>query len=90
MEIINLKGIGPKKAELFNKLGIYDTSDLIEYYPRAYEEFKMPKRVSDINIGDNAVIGANAVVVKDIPANAVVVGNPAKIIRYRDPNEFIM
>jgi len=48
------------------------------------------KVLGNINIGDNAVIGANAVVVKDVPANAVVVGNPAKIIRYRDPNEFIM
>ena len=48
------------------------------------------KVLGDINIGDNAVIGANAVVVKDVPANAIVVGNPAKIIRYRDPNEFIM
>lgn len=56
MEIINLKGIGPKKAELFNKLGIYDTKDLIEYYPRAYEEFKMPKKVSEINIGDNVSV----------------------------------
>lgn len=56
MDIINLKGIGPKKAELFNKLGIYDTNDLIEYYPRAYDEFKMPERVSNINIGDNVSI----------------------------------
>lgn len=37
-----------------------------------------------ITIGDNAIIGAGAVVVKDVPANAVVAGNPAKIIKYRD------
>jgi len=36
-----------------------------------------------ITIGDNAVVGANAVVTKDIPANAVAVGIPARIIRYR-------
>lgn len=34
-----------------------------------------------ITIGNNAVIGAGAVVVKDVPEGAVVVGNPAKIIR---------
>ncbi|MEY8241333.1 MAG: acyltransferase [Cycloclasticus sp.] len=35
-----------------------------------------------ITIGKNAMVGAGAVVTKDIPDNAVVVGNPAKIIRY--------
>ena len=32
-------------------------------------------------IGENAVVGAGSVVTKDVPANAVVVGNPAKIIK---------
>lgn len=34
-----------------------------------------------VTIGDNCVIGAGAVVVKDVPANSVVAGNPAKVIR---------
>lgn len=34
-----------------------------------------------VTIGDNAVIASGAVVVKDVPANAVVGGNPAKIIK---------
>ena len=34
-----------------------------------------------IHIGDNAVIGANAVITKDVPQNCTVVGIPAKIIR---------
>lgn len=37
--------------------------------------------IGDITIGDNAIIGAGAVVTKSVPANATVVGNPAKIIR---------
>lgn len=35
-----------------------------------------------ITVGENAMIGAGSVVTKDVPANAIVVGNPAKIIRY--------
>ena len=34
-----------------------------------------------ITIGDNAVIGAGSVVTKDIPQNAVAVGNPARVVR---------
>lgn len=34
-----------------------------------------------VNIGDNVVIGAGSVVTKDIPANSVAVGNPARVIR---------
>ena len=34
-----------------------------------------------ITIGENATIGAGAVVTKDVPANAIVVGNPARILK---------
>jgi len=34
-----------------------------------------------ITIGENALIGAGSVVTKDVPDNAVVVGNPAKVVR---------
>lgn len=37
--------------------------------------------IGDINIGDDVIIGAGAIVVKSVPANCVVAGNPAKIIR---------
>ena len=37
-----------------------------------------------ITIGDNVTIGANAVVNKPIPDNAIVAGVPAKIIRYKE------
>lgn len=40
-----------------------------------------------ITIGDNAIIGANAVVNKPVPDNAVVAGVPAKIIRIKKDGE---
>ena len=36
-----------------------------------------------VTVGRNALIGAGSVVTKDVPENAIVVGNPAKIIGYR-------
>lgn len=42
-----------------------------------------------VSIGDGAVVGSNAVVTKDVPPYAVVGGVPAKIIRYRFPQEHI-
>ncbi|CZF77479.1 serine O-acetyltransferase [Grimontia marina] len=38
--------------------------------------------LGDVVIGNNAIIGANATVTKDVPDNAVVVGNPARIVSY--------
>ena len=37
--------------------------------------------IGAVRIGDGAVIGAGSVVVNDVPAGAVVVGNPARVIR---------
>jgi maltose O-acetyltransferase len=34
-----------------------------------------------VTVGENAVVGAGAVVTKDVPANAVAVGNPARVVR---------
>lgn len=36
----------------------------------------------NITIGENAIVGAGSVVTKDVPCNAIVAGNPAKVLRY--------
>ena len=43
--------------------------------------------LSGVTIGDNVVVGAGSVVTSDIPDNAVVAGNPARIIRYIDNSD---
>ena len=42
--------------------------------------------VGGITIGNNVVVGANAVVTKPVPDNAIVAGVPAKILRFKDEN----
>ena len=37
---------------------------------------------SNVVIGENAIVGAGSMVTKDVPANAIVAGNPARLLRY--------
>jgi acetyltransferase-like isoleucine patch superfamily enzyme len=50
----------------------------------------LPSRVQifpNVTIGDNAVIGAGSIVTKDIPANSLAVGSPAKVVEENYPPE---
>ncbi len=53
-DIIEIKGIGEKTADLFHKLNIYKISDLLLYFPRDYKEYRNPVPVSAAAEGDRA------------------------------------
>ncbi len=38
--------------------------------------------LSKVTVGENAIVGAGSVVTKDVPPNAIVAGNPAKVLRF--------
>ncbi len=46
-----LKGVGEKTEKLFQKIGIFDTEDLIRYYPRNYDTYETPANIADLNEG---------------------------------------
>ncbi len=47
MKLTDIKGVGEKTALSLNKLDIYTTKDLLDYYPRDYDVFKEPVSVKD-------------------------------------------
>jgi acetyltransferase-like isoleucine patch superfamily enzyme len=70
-------------------------------YPRVKGEWKLlPTRVKKgasigansvilpgVTIGEEALVGAGSVVTKNVPSRAIVAGNPARIVGYRNKNE---
>ena len=51
------------------------------------ELYYAPTILPGVTIGKNAIVAAGAVVTKDVPANTIVGGNPAKVIRKIDEND---
>ncbi|MCL4145214.1 UNVERIFIED_CONTAM: hypothetical protein GTU68_026204 [Idotea baltica] len=73
---------------------IYTATHPLEASPRRTQEFGKPVTIGSdvwigggaiicpgVTIGDRSVIGAGSVVAKDVPADVLVAGNPAKLIR---------
>lgn len=53
-----LKGVGEKTEKLFWKVGIYDTDDLLHYYPRNYDEYETPVDIAELKEGTVQVVSA--------------------------------
>lgn len=51
-----LKGVGEKTAVLFGKLDIYTVDDLVHYYPRDYEAYMPPQKISEISAGETCAL----------------------------------
>ncbi|MFH1442068.1 MAG: ATP-dependent DNA helicase RecG [Candidatus Omnitrophota bacterium] len=51
-----LKGVGPKRAKIFNKAGIWTVEDLLYYFPRRYEDRAKFSSVSELKEGDTQTI----------------------------------
>ena len=55
-----IKGVGPNRVKLLNKLGVFTLKDLITYYPRTYEDRSKPKNIIECINGEEALIEAYA------------------------------
>ena len=51
-----LKGVGPAKVKLLNNVGIHTLDDLITYYPRDYEDRGKPRKIEELQDGEEALI----------------------------------
>ena len=64
-----LKGVGEKTEKLFQKVGIYDTDDLLHYYPRNYDEYETPVDLAELKEG--TVQAVSAAVCSGVYVNSV-------------------
>lgn len=67
MNIRELKGIGEKTEQLFNRLNVYNTADLLNFYPRTYDVYEEPVLIG--NISEEGIYAINAVVASSCELN---------------------
>ena len=75
MNVQFLKGVGPKKVLLLNKMGIFTLRDLLEYYPRTYEDRTKLYKISEFEDGKNCLFIAtiqDSIRVQRIRKNLVI------------------
>ncbi len=75
MKLTELKGIGPKTEELFAKLGVFSTKDLIRYYPISYDAYDSPRAIGSLYAGMRAAVEgiiAKNVVVRNVKRLTIV------------------
>lgn len=69
----------------FDNISLLSSVEIDDYVWLGRKVMIMP----GVKIGKGAVIGGGAVVAKDIPEYAVAVGNPAKVVKYRNKDRFL-
>ena len=57
-DIKYIKGVGPARAEVLNKLGIYTLEDVLTYFPRGHEDRGKIKNIAELVDGEEALISA--------------------------------
>ena len=55
-EITYLKGVGPHRAKALSEVGVETVRDLLYYFPRRYLDRTTVKQISELRVGDEAVI----------------------------------
>lgn len=68
-----LKGIGPAKAKLFDKLGIATVEDLLHYYPRTYQDRRLGSTPNEYNSDSLVVFKGRVLRTQEIPARSVLI-----------------
>ena len=78
-----IKGIGEKKAQAFNKLGVFSLYDLISYFPRKYEDRSQYKPIALVMDGEQVCIRA---IVADMP-RLIRVRRGMELVKFRAVDE---
>ena len=60
-KVIDLPKIGEKKQKLLNNLGIYNVYDLLNYFPRKYEDRRIFKKISEIKVREKVCVHAEII-----------------------------
>ena len=73
------RGIGPNKEKIFNAQGLMTVEDLINYFPRSYQDRRLITRISDLKPGEEALITAK-VLTKKAPTNYYRKNSPLSLL----------
>ena len=72
-QIQYLKGIGPAKAKLFERLGVQTVEDLLHYYPRTYQDRRLGAPPNEYNSDSLVVFKGRVLRTQEIPARSVLI-----------------
>ena len=70
-DIKYIKGVGPAKSAMFNRLDVFTTSDLLHYYARTYQDRRPNKNISDFKDTQSVCFKAQVLRTQVIPARTI-------------------